>query len=132
MNKQKSFVHKVGTDLVEVQKIEELLREREDLQKSLFSHGEISYSQRKVHPFQHLAARFAAKEALFKALGTGLSGQMDWKDVEVRREPSGKPTLHVTGKTAENARDMGVVHCMVSMAHTKEYAIAFVLLVVSQ
>ena len=120
---------KVGTDLVDVLRIDELLRGKVDLQQSLFSQEEIRYSNRKFYPFQHLAARYAAKEALFKALGTGLSGDMDWLDVEVRRERSGKPVLHLSGKTAETADSMGVSRCMVSMSHTREYAIAFVLLV---
>ena len=126
------MIHRVGTDLVEVQRIEKLLSEREDIQSNIFTLLEIRYSQRKSYPFQRFAARFAAKEALFKALGTGLSGDMDWRDVEVGNERSGKPVLRLLGKTAGKAHDIGVIGSFLSMSHTESYAIAFVLLVISQ
>ncbi len=130
MNRQRSFIHKVGTDLVEVSRIENLLRENEALQQSVFTQEELRYSRRKHYPFQHFAARFAAKEAVFKALGTGLSGDLDWRDVEVRNERSGKPILRLSGTTAIKANDLSVVDSFVSMSHTDQYAIALVLLVV--
>ncbi len=130
--REPTLIHRVGTDLVEVQRIERLLSERENIQSNIFTLEEIRYSQSKSYPYQHFASRFAAKEALFKALGTGLSGDLDWRDVEVGNERSGKPGLRLSAKTASKAHDMGVVHCMVSMSYTKEYAIAFVLLVISQ
>jgi len=130
VNRQRSFIHKVGTDLVEVTRIENLLRENEALQQSVFTPEELRYSRRKHHPFQHFAARFAAKEAVFKALGTGLSGDLDWRDVEVRNERSGKPILRLSGTTAIKANDFGMVDSFVSMSHTEQYAIALVLLVV--
>ena len=130
VNRQRSFIHKVGTDLVEVSRIENLLRENEALQQSVFTQEELRYSRRKHYPFQHFAARFAAKEAVFKALGSGLSGDLDWRDVEVRNERSGKPILRLSGTTAIKANDLGVVDSFVSMSHTEQYAIALVLLVV--
>jgi len=130
VNRQRSFIHKVGTDLVEVSRIENLLRENEALQQSVFTQEELRYSRRKHYPFQHFAARFAAKEAVFKALGTGLSGDLDWRDVEVRNERSGKPILRLSGTTAIKANDFGMVDSFVSMSHTEQYAIALVLLVV--
>jgi len=130
VNRQRSFIHKVGTDLVEVSRIEKLLRENEALQQGVFTPEELRYSRRKHYPFQHFAARFAAKEAVFKALGSGLSGDLEWRDVEVRNERSGKPILRLSGTTALKANDLGVVHSFVSMSHTEQYAIALVLLVV--
>ncbi len=130
MNRQRFFIHKVGTDLVEVSRIENLLRENEALQQSVFTQEELRYSRRKHYPFQHFAARFAAKEAVFKALGTGLSGDLDWCEVEVRNERSGKPILRLSGTTAIKANDLGVVDSFVSLSHTEQYAIALVLLVV--
>ena len=127
-----ALVHRVGTDLVEVQRIEELFREQTGIEQTLFSEEEISYSNRKFAPYQHFAARFAAKEACVKALGTGMSGEMDWQDVEVRRERSGKPILHLSGETARKANRLGVVHSMVSMSHTAEYAVALVVLVIAK
>jgi len=130
VNRQRSFIHKVGTDLVEVSRIENLLRENEALQQRVFTQEELRYSRRKHYPFQHFAARFAAKEAVFKALGSGLSGDLDWRDVEVRNERSGKPILRLSGSTAIKANDLGVVYSFVSMSHTEQYAIALVFLVV--
>jgi len=130
VNRQRSFIHKVGTDLVEVSRIENLLRENEALQQRVFTQEELRYSRRKHYPFQHFAARFAAKEAVFKALGSGLSGDLDWRDVEVRNERSGKPILRLSGTTAIKANDLGVVYSFVSMSHTEQYAIALVFLVV--
>jgi len=127
-----AFVHRVGIDLVEVQRIEKLLSAQPGIKQNIFCEEEIRYSQRQFSPCQHLASRFAAKEALFKALGTGLSGDMSWQDVEVQREPSGKPTLRLSGKTAEFARQMGAVRCEVSMSHVKEYAVALVVLAVRE
>ena len=132
MNRQRSFIHKVGTDLVEVSRIENLLRENEALQQRVFTQAELRYSQRKHYPFQHFAARFAAKEAVFKALGSGLSGDLDWRDVEVCNERSGKPVLRLSGATGIKANDLGVVDSFVSMSHTEQYAIALVFLVVGK
>ena len=127
-----TFTHRIGTDLVEVQKFEKLLAERDELEKELFSAEEIRYARRKSSPYQHLASRFAAKEALFKALGTGLSGAMAWNDVEVRKERSGKPFLHLSGKTADLAREMGLAGHQMSMSHIKDYAFAMVVLVITE
>ena len=94
----------------------------------VFTPQEIAYCQPKRRCFEHLAARFAAKEALFKALGTGLSGKLRWTDVEVRNEPSGKPSITLCGAARELADEMGVHAIFVSLSHTRQYAIAQVVL----
>jgi holo-[acyl-carrier protein] synthase len=73
-----------------------------------FTPHEIAYCQPKRRCFEHLAARFAVKEALFKALGTGLTGKLCWTDVEVRNDPSGKPYITLCGTARELADEMGV------------------------
>ena len=122
-------MYKIGIDLVEVRKMERVLARDRSIPENVFTDVELRYSQRKRYPFQRFAARFAAKEALFKALGTGLSGDLDWRDVEVRNERSGKPVLRLSGKTATKAGDMGVVDSYLSLSHTEKYAIALVILV---
>jgi holo-[acyl-carrier protein] synthase len=77
---------------------------------------------------QHLAVRFAAKEAVFKALGTGLSGGLHWIDAEVRNEPSGKPYLILSGPAKALADQLGVHTILVSLSHSRQYAIAQVML----
>ncbi len=123
-------MYKIGIDLVEVGRIERVLARDRAIPEKVFTDVELRYSQRQRYPFQRFAARFAAKEALFKALGTGLSGDLDWRDVEVRNERSGKPVLRLSGKTATKASDMGVVDSYLSLSHTEKYAIALVILVV--
>ncbi len=123
-------MYKIGVDLVEIGKLARVFGEKPALQERVFTPEELRYSRRKHYPFQHFAARFAAKEALFKALGSGLSGDLDWRDVEVRNERSGKPVLRLSGNTGIKANDLGVVDSFVSMSHTEQYAIALVLLVV--
>ncbi len=117
---------------MEVGRLARVFGEKPALQESVFTSEELRYSRRKHYPFQHFAARFAAKEAVFKALGSGLSGDLDWRDVEVRNERSGKPVLRLSGATGIKANDLGVVDSYVSMSHTEQYAIALVFLVVGK
>ncbi len=123
---------RIGTDLVKVGRIERAFVGNTAFQERVFTDEERRYSRRKRYPFQRFAARFAAKEALFKALGSGLSGDLDWRDVEVRNERSGKPILRLSRTTAIKANDLGVVDSFVSMSHTEQYAIALVFLVVGK
>ncbi len=117
---------------MEVDRIERVLVKNSSIYEKVFTDAEHQYSRRKSFPYQRFAARFAAKEALFKALGTGLSGDLDWQDVEVRNERSGKPVLRLSGKTATKANEMGVVSSHLSLSHTEKYAIALVILVVGK
>jgi holo-[acyl-carrier protein] synthase len=88
--------------------------------------GEIAYCRRKKNASENFAARFAAKEAGAKALGTGISRGVNWKELEVRREVSGKPTLHLSGRAAELAEAMGVRRLQLSLTHSRELAMAVV------
>ncbi|MFQ5851932.1 MAG: holo-ACP synthase [Candidatus Binatia bacterium] len=123
---------KIGIDLVEIIKVQKLFEDREVLQETVFTPKEVCYSMRQRYPFIHVAACFAVKEAFFKALGTGLSGEMDWRDVEVQKEESGKAILRVWGKTAQVAHGMGVAGYTFSMSHAGEYAVALVLLILRE
>lgn len=119
---------KIGIDLVEVGKVRKVFEGRKSLQEAVFTPEELRYSREHNNPYIHLAARFAVKEALFKALGTGLSSEVDWLDVEVQKEISGKPVLYLSGKTARVAKKKGVVGHTLSLTHTESHAVALVLL----
>lgn len=94
----------------------------------VFTAGEIAYAQRKANPAERFAARFAAKEAGMKALGTGWRNGVTWHDFEVVNLASGKPTLLLHGVAAEFARQAGVGNIALSITHTNDQALAMVIL----
>lgn len=117
----------LGTDLIEIERIKQSLeRFGERFMQKVFTHGEIAYCQQKKHGAESFAARFAAKEAAAKALGTGISRGIGWQDIEVRRVPGERPTLHLSGRAAERATAMGVRHLQLSLTHSREIAMAVV------
>ena len=120
----------IGVDLVEVRKVRKIFDQRKALQERIFTRAELQTCLCRRLPFVHLAARFVIKEALFKALESGLSGGMDWRDVEVQEEKSGKLALRLSGETAEVAHRRGVVGHRLSWSRTRDYAIGMVLLIV--
>ncbi len=118
----------IGIDLVEVARVRELLEKHgARFKQRTFTAGEIAYCDACAQPAMHYAARFAAKEAVAKALGTGLWAEgVDWTDIEVVRAPGGKPTITLHGAALRHA---GGASCLVSLTHTQEHAMAQVLLV---
>jgi holo-[acyl-carrier protein] synthase len=117
----------IGIDLEEIERVEKVFSTPRALSR-VFTPFEIAYCRPKRNCFQHLAVRFAAKEAVFKALGTGLSGGLRWVDAEVRNEPSGKPSLTLSGAAKELADQLGVQAILISLSHSRQYAIAQVML----
>jgi holo-[acyl-carrier protein] synthase len=118
-----------GIDIVEVPRVAASIgRFGARFLQRVFTDAEIRYCQSKQNAAERFAARFAAKEAGLKAIGTGWRHGVAWKDVEVRREPSGRPTIAFTGKAAEFAAKLGVTRASLSISHTKEHAIAQVIL----
>lgn len=119
----------IGTDIVKISRIEELIfRYGDRFLKRLFLPGEIRYCQPKKRPAIHFAARFAAKEAMLKALGTGLSSGISWKDMEVCRQPGAAPEFSFSGRVAELCRKRGVSGTLISLSHEQEFALAFVII----
>jgi holo-[acyl-carrier protein] synthase len=116
-----------GIDIVEVQRIAEMEREHGDrfLQRC-YTPAELAYCNegRQGRRGERLAVRFAAKEAVLKALGTGWRSGIGWTDVEVVSLPSGKPTVRLHGKAAEVAAGLGITAWSLSLSHTREYAVA--------
>ena len=117
-----------GVDIVETARIERLLGDHpERFLERVFTSDEQRDSQSSKRQHEHLAARFAAKEAALKALGTGWSQGIGWTDIEVDRAENGKPSLRVTGRAAQIAGGMGIVRWHVSLSHTEAIAIASVI-----
>ena len=118
----------IGIDVVEIARIRRLMERWEDrfLQR-VFTEAEIAYALRRHDPAQHLAARFAAKEATLKALGTGLSMGVRWREMEVRRGRGQPPRLSLSGRTAELGEARGVRRLHVSLSHDAGLAVAQVL-----
>ncbi|MBI3015343.1 MAG: holo-ACP synthase [Candidatus Tectomicrobia bacterium] len=119
----------IGVDMVEVERIAGVIQEwRERFLNRIYTEGEIRYCQRKRDPYPSFAGRFAAKEAVFKALGTGLRQGVRWKEVQVVRKPGGPPTIELQGRTREISERLGVRKIFLSLSHTKGVAVATVLL----
>lgn len=120
----------LGTDLIEIERIEASIdRFGERFLERLFTPGEIAYCLRKkANAAESFAARFAAKEATAKALGTGISRGVSWKEIEVRREAGQRPTLHLSGRAARTAEVIGMKYIHLSLAHSRDMAIAVVVL----
>ena len=118
----------VGIDLVDVAAFRARFDGRDDLLREAFSEAELAYCRGQHRPWIHLAARFAAREAALKALGTGWAGTMTWRDVEVTRDPAGAPSLVLGGAVALAVAKAGLTRSTVSLSHTETHAIAVVLL----
>jgi holo-[acyl-carrier protein] synthase len=118
-----------GIDIAEVPRIAAAIeRFGERFLRRVFTEKEIRYCDSKANRIERYAARFAAKEAALKAIGTGWKHGIAWTEVEVRREPGGRPTMVFSGKAGEFAARLGVKRAALSLSHTKEQAVAFVIL----
>jgi holo-[acyl-carrier protein] synthase len=118
-----------GIDIAEVSRIRQSIeRFGGRFLQRVFTSGEIRYCDSKANRAERYAARFAAKEAAMKALGTGWSHGVRWRDCEVVRAPGGRPTITFHGKAGQFATRMGVKHAALSLSHTAEQAIAQVIL----
>ena len=118
-----------GIDLVEIARIEQSVeRFGQRFLNRIYTSAEQAYCLRKRRAAESLAARFAAKEAGAKALGTGISRGVHWLEIEVTREPGGRPALRFHGRAAEIATSLGVAHAALSLTHSDNMAMASVIL----
>jgi holo-[acyl-carrier protein] synthase len=118
-----------GIDIAEVPRIAEAIsRFGARFIQRVYSEGEIKYCDSKANRIERYAARFAAKEAAMKALGTGWNHGVRWRDIEVRRQPGGRPTIAFHGRAAEFAEKLGAKHVALSLSHTELHAFAQVIL----
>ncbi|MBK9973375.1 MAG: holo-ACP synthase [Planctomycetes bacterium] len=119
----------IGTDIVDVARIEKLLRDkRDDFLPRVFSAQEVSYCDGKAAAAVHFAARFAAKEAFMKAIGTGWAKGVGFSEIAVTNDPDGKPVLQVKGIAKDILDGFGPSFLWLSLSHTKEYAMAMVVI----
>ena len=118
-----------GIDIAEVPRIAASIERFGDrFLRRVFTEGEIRYCESKANRAERYAARFAAKEAAMKALGTGWNNGVRWRDVEVCRQPGGRPTITFHGTAAEFAAKLGATRAALSLTHTAELAMAQVIL----
>ena len=118
-----------GIDLTEIGRIQQSMdRYGKRFLNRVYTPAEQAYCLRKRNSAESFAARFAAKEAAAKALGTGISHGVNWLEIEVVREPSGRPNIQFHGRAAEIAQRLGVAHAALSITHTSSLAMASVLL----
>lgn len=115
----------IGIDVVEVDRIASAIeRHGEPFLSRLFTPAERDYCAAQKNPALHYAARFAAKEAVSKALGTGIGGEAGWLDLEIVRDVTGAPTLALHGAAAAFARSQGITDTRISLSHARDYAAA--------
>jgi holo-[acyl-carrier protein] synthase len=118
----------LGVDITEVDRMEAAIARRgRALLERLFTPAEIRYCEKHRNRAERFAGRFAAKEAAMKALGTGWARGVRWVDIEVVREPSGKPTLKLSGATRAIADQLGVKNIVVTITHDGNTALAQVI-----
>lgn len=119
----------VGTDLIEISRIQRsIARFGNHFLHRVFTAGEIAYCSRKKNSAESYASRFAAKEAAAKALGTGISFGVSWLEFEVSRQPGLRPEIEFHGRAAAIAASLGVTHAVLSLTHSRDLAMAFVVL----
>ena len=118
----------LGLDIAEIDRIEAALtRHGAPILERLYTPREVAYCESYRHKFERYAGRFAAKEAAMKALGTGWRHGVRWRDIEVVREPSGKPTLHLEGAARQFADRLGVKNISLTITHSGNLALAEVI-----
>jgi holo-[acyl-carrier protein] synthase len=118
----------IGTDVIEVERVKQKVEAGKGFKEKVFSKNEIIYCESQTFKAENYAARFAAKEAFFKALGTGWIGEMMFHEVEVLKDEMGKPAIVLSGKAKEFAKSKGIKGVHLSLSHIKTIAQAFVVL----
>ncbi|MBB5801837.1 holo-[acyl-carrier protein] synthase [Saccharothrix ecbatanensis] len=119
----------VGVDLIPVRRVRKLLDDNPQAEADIFTERERAYCSAKRHPYPHFACRFAGKEAVLKALGTGLGPHMRWTDVEIVNAPLGRPGATLSGAVRAAADRLGMSTMELSLSHSGGFAIAQAVLV---
>ncbi|MDB5148597.1 MAG: acpS [Mucilaginibacter sp.] len=122
------MVFGVGIDMIEVERVQSSIAKEQGFRELVFSAKEIAYCEGKTNKYQHYAARFAAKEAFFKALGTGWLKDTAFNEIEVTNDESGKPILEPIGESAAVINRNGPLKISVSLTHLKTMASAVVII----
>jgi holo-[acyl-carrier protein] synthase len=122
------LIYGIGTDIIETGRIQTVMERDLGFREKIFSPGEISYCESKKNKYQHYAARFSAKEAFMKALGTGWRDGIRFVEIEVIHDPLGKPLIRLSGKAKEIAEQEGISTFHITISHIKEIATATVII----
>lgn len=121
-----------GIDIVEISRVKNAsLKWKDKFLRRIFTNKEITYSKERTYSYQHLAARFAAKEAVLKAFGNSWKKRAEWTDIEIWNEESGKPIVKLYGDVKKIKDKMKVDDIIISLSHTRTYAVASAILVKS-
>lgn len=120
----------IGTDITECLRIARIIERHGELFISrVYTPEEIRYCRSRKQATQHFTGRWAAKEAVLKALGTGWVRGISWRDIEIRNEPGGKPVVAVRGGAKELVQQLGITKLLVTISHCRTYAVAYVIAV---
>jgi holo-[acyl-carrier protein] synthase len=124
----KPVIKGIGVDILAINRMEKVIENDEKFIERIFTREEIGYCSSKAKRYQHYAARFTAKEAFFKALGSGWRFGMRWQEVWVENDQLGKPELRFSGKALNHFRQMKFKRAHLSVSHTDEHAVSFVVI----
>lgn len=122
------MIYGVGVDLIDVARVAKQIAADIGFKERIFTEKEITYCERKKYKAEHFAARFAAKEAFFKALGTGWRNGMAFTEIEVINDELGKPKIYLSGKTKQVTESKGINNIHVSLSHIRDFASSIVTL----
>lgn len=114
----------IGVDMLEIARMQQAIERRPHFIRRMFTDVERAYCERTARPAEHYAARFAAREAVLKALGTGFSSGIGFQDVSVERDQLGRPQACLAGKAAQIAAEQGVQEIALSISYTRDVAVA--------
>jgi holo-[acyl-carrier protein] synthase len=118
----------LGTDIVECVRIRKMIEQHGELfLRRVYTDREIRYCQSRRQAAEHFAGRWAAKEAVLKALGTGWRRGISWRDIEIRNDPSGQPRIAVRGEAKEIAKRMRLQNILITISHCRQFATAYAL-----
>ena len=121
---ENEMIKGVGIDLVEIERIKRAIDNNGKFLERVFTKEEITKGERKKNRYQFYGAHFATKEAVMKALGTGWRKGVRWRDIRIIHNNDGKPEVKLVGKTKKIAKRLGIDEILISMSHTKKYAVA--------
>lgn len=122
------MIYGIGTDMIEVRRIQDVMERDFGFREKIFTEIEIAYCEQMKTKFQYYAARFAAKEAFLKALGTGWRFGITFADIEIFHNDLGKPFIRLSGKAKELSEKEGIIRIQVTLSHLKDVASAVVIL----
>lgn len=122
------MIYGIGTDIISVERIRKSMEANSRFGEKLFTPAEIAYCESRASRYQSYAARFAAKEAVMKALGTGWNERVHWLNIEILREGDEAPKVLLHNDTKDLANEQGIGEIHLSLSHEKDYATAFVVM----